>query len=232
MQKLKELSDRKEEELEAQMKRTAAFYAAFSFITGFVFTDLVVMPTGVIVPADLDMILLNNYSPFSMLHRFFRHFASDEDFVALSTKFFMKLRSLSSSIYMAFRVYFDAEDLTQQQQDFAQYFVSHLSRYSLFDIPPLRAEKMYAEELRKIVTLSESQFDVIRKKTGEGLAAIWATISAVPGQLFGGEEGESVDIKDEPVEAGNVAKAEAEVEGEGVVKQDAAAAAAAAASSS
>jgi len=144
----------------------------------------------------------------------------------------MKLRSLSSSIYMAFRVYFDAEDLTQQQQDFAQYFVSHLSRYSLFDIPPLRAEKMYAEELRKIVTLSESQFDVIRKKTGEGLAAIWATISAVPGQLFGGEEGESVDIKDEPVEAGNVAKAEAEVEGEGVVKQDAAAAAAAAASSS
>jgi len=232
LQKLGELSDRKQEELVAQMKRTAAFYAAFSFITGFVFTDLVVMPSGVIVPADLDMSIVHNYSPSHMLHRFFRSFASDPDFVSLSTKFFMKLRSLSSSIYMAFRVFFDAEDLTEKEQEFAQFFVSHLSRYSLFDIPPLRAEKMYAEALQKIPTLSESQFEYFRKKTSEGLSAIWATISAVPGQLFGSNESGDVEIKDEPVEAGNVPKAEAEVEGEGVVAQDASEAAAAAAANS
>jgi len=64
---------------------------------------------------------------------------------------------------------------------------------------------------------------VIRKKTGESLSAIWATISAVPSQLFGGSGDPSVEIRDEPVEAGNVGKAEAEVEGEdAVAKEDSA----------
>jgi len=221
MDRLCRLSDRKPEELVAQMKRSAAFFAAFSYLTGFVFTDLVVTPSGVFVPADLDMIIIDEYTSFSMLHHFFYAFAKDPEFVELSTKFFMRLRSLASQIYMMFRVYFDAEDLAPYQHEFGKRFVSHLSRYSLFNIPPLRAKNFYAEAVNRIVTDSQSQFDVIRKKTGEGLSAIWATISAVPSQLFGGvEASDAVEIKDEPVEAGNVGKAQAEVEGEDAVSKE------------
>jgi len=223
MEKLSTMSDRKPEELVAQMKRSAAFLAAFSYLTGFVFTDLVVTPSGVLFPADLDMIIVQDYTSFSMLHHFFYQFAKDADFVELSTKFFMSLRSLSSAIYMAFRVYFDVDDLAPYQKEFGKQFVSHLSRYSLFNIPPMRAQKLYAEAINRIVTDSQSQFEVIRKKTGESLSAIWATISAVPSQLFGGSGDPSVEIRDEPVEAGNVGKAEAEVEGEdAVAKEDSA----------
>jgi len=109
MSKLAQISDKKPEELVAQMKRSAAFLAAFSYLTGFVFTDLVVTPSGVLFPSDLDMIIVQDYTSFSMLHHFFYQFAKDADFVELSTKFFMSLRSLSSAIYMAFRVYFDVE---------------------------------------------------------------------------------------------------------------------------
>jgi len=219
MDKLLKLSSRTPEELIAQMKRSAAFYAAFSYITGFVFTDLVITPAGVIVPADLDMVIIKDYTSFSMMNHFFYPFASDPEFVSLSTKFFMKLRSLSSTIYMAFRVFFDGDDVSPVKQKFGQRFVSHLSRYSLFDIPPLRAEKVYADALRRIVTEPESQLDYLRKKTGEGLSAIWAAVSSVPGQLFG-EEAPAVEIKDEPVEAGHVDKAEAEVEGEDAVEKE------------
>jgi len=222
MTKLGQISDKKQEELVAQLKRSTAFYAALSYITGFVFSDLVVNANGVLVSADLDMILYKNYTPMNMIHRFFHQFANDADFNELSTKFFMKLRSLSSAIYMAFRVYFDAKNLSEEQQEFGQQFTSHLSRYSLFDIPPLRAEKIYAGELEKIVKAPESQFDILRKKTNEGLSSLWATISGVP-NLVGGSDAPAVDVKDEPVEAGHVEKAEAEVEGESAVAEDTAA---------
>jgi len=224
MEKLCKLSSRKPEELVAQMKCTAAFLAAFSYLTGFVFSDIVVTASGVVVPADLDMVIVKEYTPATMLHDFFHAFVKDDDFVALSTKYFLKLRSLASTIYMAFRVYFDVENLAGYQVEFGQRFVSHLSRFSLFDIPPLRAEKFYSAYLKRIVTGEESQFEYFRKKTGEGLSAIWATISSVPGQLFGSSNGYeelAVDIVDEPVDAGNVDKAEAEVEGEDVVAAEA-----------
>jgi len=215
MNKLSEISDKKPEELVAQMKRCVAFYAALSYITGFVFSDMVINASGVVVSADLDMLLAKNYTPFCMVHHYFFQFAADPEFVQLSTKFFMKLRSLSSSIYMAFRVYFDSRNVTPSQTEFGHQFTSHLSRYSLFDIPPLRAAKIYSTQLESIVKARESQFDVLRKKTGEGLSSLWATISNVPSLVFGNsEEQPAVDIKDEPVEAGHVDKAEAEVDGE------------------
>jgi len=237
MAKLARISDKKPEELVSQMKRSVAFFAALSYLTGFVFSDLVVNASGVVVSADLDMILFENYNPFCMVHHFFHSFAEDEEFINLSTKFFMKLRSLSSSIFMAFRVYFDAKNLSDTQAEFGQQFTSHMSRYSMFDIPPLRAQKLYAAELVKIVKAPESQFEVFRKKTGESLSSLWATISGVPNLVFGTAETKApaVEIKDEPVKAGHVDKAEAEVDGEPAAaagSEDAAAAATTTSSSS
>ena len=225
LDRLRALSPRTTDELVAQLKRSAAFYAALSYLTGFVFDDIVVTPAGVLVPADLAMVVLERYTPFSMLHHFFYPFAADPDFVALSTKYFLALRTIAPHIYTAFRVCFDTEPLSPALADFRQTFISHISRYSHFDIPPLRAQRLYTEALERICKQPESQFDAFRKRTNESLSSIWATISAAPARVFGSSSSSpdtapAGDIQDEPADAGNVPKAPAEIEGEAAVAKD------------
>lgn len=222
LDRLRALSPRTPDELLAQLKRSAAFYAALSYLTGFVFDDIVVTPAGVLVPADLGMLVLERYTPFSMLHHFFYPFAADPDFVALSTKFFLALRALAPHIYTAFRVCFDTDSLSPAQTSFRQTFISHISRYSHFDIPPLRAQRLYTDALESICKQPESQFAAFRKRTNESLSSIWATISAAPSRVFGSssDTAPAGDIQDEPADAGTVPKAPAELEGEAAVAKD------------
>ena len=220
LDRLAALSPRTPAELRAQLQRSAAFYAALSYLTGLVFDDLLATPAGVLVPADLDMLVLARYTPYSMLHHFFYPFAADPDFVALSTKYYLALRALASHIYLAFRVCFDDPALAPAQADFRQTFTSHISRYSHFDIPPLRAQRLYAEALESICRQPESQFAALRKRTNEGLSSIWATLSAAPARVFGADPSPASDIQDEPADAGSVPKAPTEIEGEAAVAND------------